>query len=205
MLWREFLRALELNPNYPQARAWYGLFYLQWVAGNDKEADAEMARLLQIDPLSGYANVITSFSCACSDRAAEAVKHGRRGVELDPNSYLALWGFSVTLEANGQYEEAAIMAERALAISGRHTWALATLTSIYSAWEKPESARAVYLEMEARRTREYVQPAMLAIAASAVGNIDQAIAFTQEALDKRDPMFVMIEAELGSTAAVSTG
>ena len=30
---REFKRAIELNPNYAQAQAWYGLFYLHWTAG----------------------------------------------------------------------------------------------------------------------------------------------------------------------------
>ena len=38
--------------------------------------------------------------------------------------------------------------------------ALTTLVSIYSAWDKPDSARAVYPEGEARSAREYVQPAM---------------------------------------------
>ena len=189
---REFLRALELNPNYPQARAWYGLFYLQWVEGNDSKSRAELTRLLQIDPLSGYANVILSFFCASSDRPSEAVEHGRRGVELDPNSYLARWSLAVALECNGQYEEAATVTEQALAMSGRHAWALTTLASIYSAWNKPDEALAVYRELNVRLAREFIQPAMLAIAAAAVGEMDRAVELAQEAVDKRDPLFVMV-------------
>jgi serine/threonine protein kinase len=34
---REFRRAIELNPNYQQARAWYGLFSLQWIGGREEE------------------------------------------------------------------------------------------------------------------------------------------------------------------------
>src|SRR6185369_920575 len=55
---KEFQTALKLNPNYPQAIAWYGLFYLQWVCGRDAEAHDEMLRLIKIDPLSAYGNVI---------------------------------------------------------------------------------------------------------------------------------------------------
>ena len=189
---KEFRRALELNPNYAQARAWFGLFMLQWVAGRENEAREELARLIQLDPLSAYANVIFCFSDISSGRIPEAVDYGRRGVELDPKSYLALWSFSVALEYDGKYEEAHSTVEQALAISGRHSWALMTLASLYSAWGKPEEARAVFQELEARSAREYMQPAMLAAAAASMGEIDRSIKFAQQALDDRDPMFVML-------------
>ena len=76
-------------------------------------------------------------------------------------------------------------AERALAMSGRHCWALVILSSIYGAWGKADSARTVYQEMEVRRVREYIQPAMLSIAAAAVREVDRAIEFAQEAVDER--------------------
>lgn len=189
---REFRQALKLNPNYPQARAWYGLFFLDWAAGRTAEARDELQRLLRIDPLSGYANVIYSFSGSSNSRVAEAVDHARRGVELDPGSYLAQWSLAVALECDARYEEASAVAERALAMSGRHCWALATLTSIYGAWGKADSARAVYQELEVRSVREYIQPAMLSIAAAAVREVDRAIQFAQEAVDERDPVFVMV-------------
>ena len=44
------------------------------------------------------------------------LQHGRRGVELDPNSYLAKWSLAVALELSGEYQEAASVAEEALAI-----------------------------------------------------------------------------------------
>jgi TolB-like protein/Tfp pilus assembly protein PilF/tRNA A-37 threonylcarbamoyl transferase component Bud32 len=188
----EFRRALELNANYPQGRAWYGLFFLQWVSGREQEARDQNLRLLQIDPLSGYANVILSFSYTASGNVSEAVEHGRRGIELDPKSYLAHWGLLSALFCAGKYEEAAAVAERALAISGRHVWALSTLVSIYAAWGKPDRARAAYSELETRSTREYVQPAMLAPAAAAVGEMDRAMAFAQRAVEEKDPLFVML-------------
>ena len=189
---KEFRRALELNPSYPQGRGWYGLFFLQWVAGREREARDELLRLLQIDPLSGYANVILSFANVSSGRLAEALDHSRRGVELDPNSYLAYWSLASALLCNAQYEEAAAAAEQALAISARHSWTLTTLVLIYAAWGKPDKARAVYREMEARSMREYVQPSMLAPAAAAVGDMDGAIAFAQRAIEEKDPLFVMM-------------
>jgi adenylate cyclase len=189
---RECRRALELNPSYPQGLAWYALFFLQWIAGREKEARNELLRLLQLDPLSGYANVILSFSNASSGRLSEAVDYARRGVELDANSYLAHWSLAGSLQFSARYEEAAAAAERALAISGRHSWALTTLVAIYAGWDKPEQARAVYRELGARSAREYVQPSMLAQATAALGNMDGAIAIAQRALEEKDPLFVML-------------
>jgi len=189
---QQFLRALEINPNYLQARAWYGLFLLQWISARHAEADKEILRMLEADPLSGYANVIACFSYVSSGRSSEAVKHGKLGVELDPNSYLALWSYAAALSCDKQYEEAVAITERALAISGRHSWALMTLASTYAAWEKPDKALAVFRELEARSMREYIQPAMLTPAASAVGLIDQAIEFTKQGIEIRDPLFVML-------------
>jgi serine/threonine protein kinase/Flp pilus assembly protein TadD len=189
---QEFKCALELNPNYPQARAWYGQFFLHWISGREREARDELLRLLLLDPLSSYANVILSFFGISSRRVSEAVEHGRRGVELDSNSYLAHWSLAVALECDAQYEEAVAAAERALAISGRHCWALTTLVSIYAAWEKPDNARAMFCELEARSANDYIQPSMLALAAVAVGEMDRAIGFAQQALDDQDPMFVLL-------------
>jgi tetratricopeptide (TPR) repeat protein len=142
--------------------------------------------------LSGYANVILSFSEVSSGYVVEAVEHGRRAVELDPNSYLAHWGLAVALEINAQYEEAVLVAERALAISGRHGWALMTLASIYAAWNKRDNARAIYREMEARASADFIPPSALSMAAAAVGEVDRAIELAQQALDTRDPLFVMM-------------
>lgn len=189
---REFKRALQLNPNYPQAHAWYGLFYLHWIAGREREGREGLLRLLQVDPLSGYAHVIVAFSDFASGRLVEAVEHSRRGVELDPNSYLAQWCHAAALKCNEQYEEAAAAAERALSLSGRHCWAMTTLISIYTAWGKRENALAAYLELEERSKREYIQPSMLLEAAAAVGKVDQALAFAQQALDDNDPLFVLM-------------
>jgi TolB-like protein/Tfp pilus assembly protein PilF len=187
----EFKAALSLNPQYPQAMAWYGLFFLHWVSGRETEAREELLRAIQIDPLSAYAHVIFSFCCSSSGNFSEAVDYSRTGVDLDPNSYLAQWSLALSLEGSEDYEAAAASAQRAIAMSGRHNWALTTLASIYNGWNKREMARAVYAELEARSVSEYIQPGMMAIAADAAGNREQAIGFAQQAVDIRDPLFIM--------------
>jgi len=55
-----------------------------------------------------------------------------------------------------------------------------------------DSARSAYLELEARSSREFIQPAMLAPAAAAVGEMNKAIAFARRAVDERDPLLITL-------------
>ena len=189
---REFKKAIELNPSYQQAQAWYGLFYLHWTAGRFREGYDILLAATRNDPLSGYGYVILTFSEFVGGLTHDAVKHARRGVELDPNSYLAQWSLMEALGNAEQYAEAVAAADRALAISDRHVWALCGLVCIYARWGKHQDARRVFADAEAREAKEYMQPCMMAFAAWAAGEKHKAIAYAERAERERDPLFVLI-------------
>ena len=184
---REFLRALELNPKYLQARDWYAFFHLQLAVGRLEEGVAQARLARESDPLSSYSNAILGFTCSFSGRHAEAIEVSRRAVELDSEAFVACWGHHVMLHLGGRYEEAVRAGELALAMSGRHPWAVMTLAAAYADWGRPGDAEALYTELMARARRNYVQPVILAIAAAAVGMEDEAIRHAREAFDIRDP------------------
>ncbi len=188
---RGFIRALELNPSYIQARAWYGLFYLHWIAGRAEEAGRHINVVLELDPLSGYVHFIQAFHYYTAGKAEEAVQLARRGIELDPGSYLGHWGLAMALICARRYEEAATACDAALNMSGRHIWALATAVTVHARWGRPAEAGALFRELEARAEREYMQPSMLCVAAAAAGKMDRAIEYGRAALTGGDPMFVM--------------
>ena len=185
---REFRRAMELNPHYVQARAWYGLWYLDWACGRSGEAHEVLTRLCEVDPLSGYAHTTLAFHLMTSGHFAESVEHARRGVALDPDSYLARWSLLGALYGAAQYEEAATVGERALEMSGRHGWALATQATLYADWGKMDRARELYAELTARSEREYLQPSILSFAAGHVVGIDEGLAMLRRAVEERDPV-----------------
>ena len=189
---REFKKAMELNPSYQQAQAWYGLFYLHWTAGRFREGHEVLLAATRNDPLSAYGFVILNFSEFVGGMTHEAVAHGRRGVELDPNSYLAQWALMQALGAAGQYAEAVAAADRSLSISGRHIWALSGLACVYAAWGKHEDARRIFAEARAREATEHMQPSMMTSAAWAAGERELAIAYADRAERERDPLFVLL-------------
>jgi TolB-like protein/Flp pilus assembly protein TadD len=184
---REFLCALELNPRYIQARCWYALFYLQIAAGRATEGIEHATLAVESDPLSGYANAILGLTYSIAGRYTEAVEICERAVELDAESFLARHSLHLVLRFSGRFEESVAVGELALAMSGRHPWAMAALAKTFDEWGKPADAQAVYAEMMARARRCYVQPTQLATAAAAAEMRDEAIRHSREAFEIRDP------------------
>lgn len=184
---QEFLCALELNPRYIQARDWYALFLLQLAAGRLEEGVSHAKLAVNADPLSGYANTILGMTVCLSGAIDEGLQISKRAVELDPESFVARWVLHQALYFSQRFEEAVVVGETALAMSGRHPWAMATLASTLATWGRREDAQAVYAELVARAKRNYVQPSELAIAASAAGMRDEAIAHAHAAVSTRDP------------------
>jgi TolB-like protein/Tfp pilus assembly protein PilF len=184
---REFQRALELNPRYIQARDWYALFYLALSEGQLEEGVAQAKRALESDPLSSYAHGVYGFVCGCAGRYPEAIQAARRAVELDSESYLARYVLQEVLHLGGKFEESVAAGELALAMSGRHSWSMAFLAVTFADLGKTEDADAVCAEMLARARRQYVPPAVLAVAASAAAREEEAIRRAHDAFAIRDP------------------
>jgi serine/threonine protein kinase/Tfp pilus assembly protein PilF len=185
----EFVHALALNPRYIQALDWYGLFYLQWVAGRFEEGILHAKRAVGYDPLSAYANAILSLTYSHAGMGGEAVSAAQAAVELE-GAYIAHWLLELALHWHGQFDKAVEAGKMALAVSGRHPFAMVALASTYADWSKPTEAQALYAELVARAGREYIQPSQLAIAAAAAGDREKAVDYVREAYEIRDPMLI---------------
>jgi TolB-like protein/Tfp pilus assembly protein PilF len=185
---REFLRALELNPRYIQARAWYALFYLQFSQGRLAEGVEQAKLALESDPLSSYAHAIYGLTCGMVGKCEQGIEASRRAVELDPDSYLARMILGGALYIGACPEECAAVNEVALAISGRHPYSMAGFAVVLADLGKPTDAEAIYAELVARARRQYVSPALLAIAATAATKEDEAICHVHRAFEIRDPV-----------------
>jgi serine/threonine protein kinase/Tfp pilus assembly protein PilF len=183
---REYLHALELNPRYVQARTGYGLFYLQWVAGRFEEGIVQARQAVESDPISGYAMSVLAMTYLSAGLWVEATEFAHRGVELEHGGYFSRAVLQGALGLLGRFEESISVGQSVLALSGRHTWSMVIAALTYAYWGKTSDAKAIHAELLARSAREYVQPAMLAVSASAAGEPDEAIAHAREAYATRD-------------------
>ncbi len=198
---REFVRALELNPRYIQARDWYALFYLQCCEAQLEEGVAEAKLALESDCLSAYASALFGFMCCIAGRLAEGLQVCERAVELDPESFIVRWCYHVSLYWSGRLEEAVAVGELAVAMSGRHPWGMGTLAATLADWGKFSDAEAIYAELMGRARRSYVPPSILALTAAAARIQDEAVRHAREAFEIRDPMSQFFFSKIHRTSA----
>ena len=187
----EFLRAMKLNPKYPQAAAWYALWVLSFIEGQFDEGVALMRPIVEQDPLSGYNRAIQSILLANSGRYDEGIAEALAAVELDPESFLTHWSLQINHTLAGRYPEAVAAGHAALAVSGRHPWPLFTMGVTYADWGKCTEARALHGELMQRADSEWVSPCARACSAATAGLTDDVDALITRAIGERDP-FLMI-------------
>lgn len=80
---QEFKRAIELNPNYATAHQWYGLFLAS--LGRFPEAEAEVRRARELDPLSPIVNMALPEVYTWERRDNDAIAEYKKIITLDPS------------------------------------------------------------------------------------------------------------------------
>lgn len=188
---REFERALELNPQYVQGRAWYALFYLQWARGEFEQGIAEARRALECDPLSAYATMILAACLFTAGTSDEGLMVARLAVERDPESFVARWVLGITQIERELYEEATATLENAAVMSRRHPYALTSLAVAFGRWGKRKAAEALIHELTQRAERSYVAASQLIAPNEAVGRRDLSMQYAERAWAEREPSFLL--------------
>lgn len=149
-----FKRALELNPRWSLAQAFYGVF----LAGNYRLADAQLhtERSIELDPLSPFIHGAAGMTAFTGGDVAAAERAARRALELQPDFLMGTWLLAIALDHNGRLDEAEAMIGRATAIS-RAPIFVAMVGKIFARQGRSADCARIEAELEDRRVRgEYI-------------------------------------------------
>ena len=176
---KEFLRAIELNPNYPTAHHWYSR-YLR-ATGHLDEAFREIKRAEELDPLSLV--FINNIAEIYLDRGElnSAAQDCQRMIDLDPNFWAAHQTLSIVLVKQGRYAEALAEAERSTQLANRSNPSLALLGHVYAKLGRRSEAEAVIKELEKRYADRLADGRDLAVVYAGLDDKDKAFAWLQKA------------------------
>jgi serine/threonine-protein kinase len=185
-------RAIALAPADGNVRAMRAVFHHCYVMGDTDTAVRELRVALERDPLSHILHAHLGLVLSFGGRAEDALIEARKAIGLDPS---ALYGYWIAIMADlggGLYAEAIEDAQRSIPRFGRHAWLLMGLVIAHAKRGQTEPAQAIYDELVARSRTEYVQGAVLAVTAMAVGRRDEAMSHWIRAADDRDPMMAVL-------------
>jgi TolB-like protein/DNA-binding winged helix-turn-helix (wHTH) protein/Tfp pilus assembly protein PilF len=127
---QEFKRAIELNPNYATAHQWYGLYLASF--GRFSEAEAEVRRAKNLDPLSPIVNMALPEVYTWEHRDDEAIAEYKKIIALDPAFAGAYGNLSFLYERKQMYAQALELEQHGSDLIGEHEF-FVKLQKIYAA------------------------------------------------------------------------
>jgi TolB-like protein/Flp pilus assembly protein TadD len=177
---QEFLRALELNPNYATAHQWYAGANLV-ATGRFDQAFAEGRRAVELDPMSLIANVELAAIYGYARQDYQAIAQLRKVIDMDPNWYLPHMLLGQTYSYKGQFAEAIAECEKARALNNDPV-VLAYLARSLALSGKREEALKIVAQMHEVSKQRYVPAYGFGIAYAALGDKDQALQWMERCL-----------------------
>src|SRR5436853_3081681 len=142
---REFKRAIELNPNYPQAHHWYAI-YLVW-SGRTNEGLAEIRRAQELDPLSLPINMTVRWLLCDAQSTDEGIEELRKTLEMDPAFVVAHHRLALCYERKGSYDAAIAEAQKVFDLGAR-SLGIADLGQTYAMAGKRNEAQRELNELQ---------------------------------------------------------
>jgi TolB-like protein/DNA-binding winged helix-turn-helix (wHTH) protein/Tfp pilus assembly protein PilF len=188
---REFLTALELNPNSAYAHLFYSNCYLMPMA-REAEAIAENQKALALDPLSLPINNFMAVTYGFAGDYDKSYRQFQHTIDLDPTFPLAHEYFAARLMMTGKYEQAIEENQKAELLSGASPEkaaeeAASKLKALRSGGEKAFWQRDLETRLGAHERDPKAVPASeLASAYARAGNAGKAFEWLDKAYDERD-------------------
>jgi TolB-like protein/Tfp pilus assembly protein PilF/DNA-binding XRE family transcriptional regulator len=189
----QFLRALELNPNYAVSHHWYSHFLT--AMGRTEESLAASKRCLELDPLDLVINIHMAWHHHFARQYEEALDHCRRTKELHPNSFWLPYFFALSYQQQGRIGEAAVEFQKAIQMSGNVTFTTAGLGHLHASAGKSAEARAIFDELHARAQTTYVPAYDLALVCTGLGWTDHAFEWLDKAHQERSGWLTYLKAD----------
>lgn len=179
---KSYLRAIDVNPNYATALAWYGEM-IAWL-GRPEEGLPHMRRALKLDPTSLVFNKDLAVILYLARKYDPSVEQLKKTLELDPNFAEGHFWLAMVYAQQGQYQ-AALTKYQQVWNQWHHLQALAGVGYVYGLMGRSEDARQVLRKMQAFSRQKYVQPIRFAQIYTALGEKDQAFAWLEKEYEDR--------------------
>ncbi|MBN1223134.1 MAG: protein kinase, partial [Candidatus Aminicenantes bacterium] len=180
----EYRRSIELNPNYPDARASYS--HLLSIMRRPDEAMAQIERVMDLDPLNVLFRDHYAMILMYAHRYDEAVNLLREILKISPDDWVALAALRTAFHLKKMYPEALEIWKRSYAAKGDHE-AEETLMRGYQEGGYQVALQRVAEMMEVRSHTTFVTPWQIGTLYTRAGKYDKALDWLEKAYEAHDP------------------
>ena len=189
---KEYLRALELNPNSAEAHFKYA--HLLSNTGRNSQALTEIKLARELDPVSLVVNAAEGQILFFAGRSDESLDRLSKTIDLSPNFWLSYLFISVVYTEKGMYAEAVAAAKKAGELSG-NSQSEAYRAYALAKWGKLDEARAVLDELLKLSNECYVPPYNLAVVYNGLGKSDKALDYLEKGFAEKNVLMVFLKVD----------
>jgi len=185
---RNFQKAIELNPNYVQARSLYAMICLGWIDRNFDEAERQGRIATRLEPLSAIDHADLAWTLLMAGKFEDALTIAKTGIELDNSSFLSHRVAGLCYLVLHHYNEAIATFQHLVNFSNRHPQAVNCLIWAYCSNENFEEAKRLMNELEIRVTTKDIVSAYydFGLSAAYMGDLDIAFEALEQAYNDID-------------------
>ncbi|MFZ1700616.1 MAG: tetratricopeptide repeat protein [Pyrinomonadaceae bacterium] len=198
---KEFLRAIELSPDYANAHRWYHEYLI--TQGRVDEATLTLKKAYELEPLSVIVNYnLANHYCADKLDPQSAIEFAKRVVELDPNFPGGPNLMACVYLQQGRNADALAEAKKAVELAnGKIRRMVSNLGVAYAKNGQTENAIAIIKELEEAYTKDNSVGIQIAEVYTALGNKDKAFEWLEKDVESRGFELVLVirrDAKFGS-------
>jgi TolB-like protein/Tfp pilus assembly protein PilF len=178
-----FQRALEINPNYAEARAYYS--HLLHFVGRSEEAMAQIHRALELDPFNSLLQALYAMDLMYARRYDDAIAMLNNTLRTTPNDPVALSTLRSVYHQKRMYEEALEIWKTSYAARGDDE-AIEALAQGYAEAGYPGALSRMAETLITRSRTNHVTPWQIGTIYTRAGKTDEAMAWLEKAYEARD-------------------
>ena len=188
---KSYLRAIDLNPNLPTARQWYGEFLA--FQNRIDESLAQMQRAIELDPTSLSANAAPALAFNASRRFEKTLDVTDKVLEMDAGFLPALHYKARALFFLGRRDEALEIYRKVVAASNGSLYFKADLSCLYAMAGNKTEARRILSELAETAKSKTVSPYYFAIVHVGLGEKEKAFEYLRKAVAERDNNVIVLK------------
>jgi tetratricopeptide (TPR) repeat protein len=180
---REYRQAIDLDPRYAWAHQLYGFLLSSKLQHGDAIVEAHTA--VELDPGSMSARRSLAWQYYYARRWDQARFHLDRALAMNPTAEETYRELGLILAVSGDFTEAERVLREAAAMTEAGTYTRATLGYALARAGQVEEARQILAALLAERAGAYVSPVAFATILIGLGEITQALDWTETAFGER--------------------
>lgn len=188
---KSYLRAIELNPNYPTTRQWYREFLA--FQNRTDESLAQMHKAIELDPTSLSTNTAPALTYNAARQFENTLEVTDKVLQMDANFTVAQHYKARALFFSGRREEAFEIYRKVIAASNGSAYFKADLGCLYGKAGNEAEARKILAELYETAKGKSVSPYYFAMVHIGLNERERAFEYLRKAVAEHDNNVIVLK------------